>query len=269
MPRALWLLAAASLLASGCSMFQDKKAEFRPVSDADFGRLSPDQLGPVEGAREKLSIARDEAARAKLRLQQAENEAELARADQAMVKAAMQRAQAEQNVARRSNAPEAKARAQEAAAQAELQARSSRAHLSYANNLGAARRAELDAAEALVKVREAELEAAKLDALSQAGIPAATKYDASLFAARVAEVRKEYLEAQSEAKVRMAEAKQGENTWRTLHAQYQERVQTQTPAATATGSGSGQPAGQEEPATPAEPVPPPQAPPAEGAERGE
>lgn len=259
MPRALWLLAAASLLASGCSMFQDKKAEFRPVSEADFGRLAPDQLGPVEGAREQVFAARDEASRAKLRLQQAENEAELARADQAMVQAAMQRAKAEQNVARKSNAPEAKAKAQEAAAQAELQARSARAHLSYANKLGAARQAELDAAEALVKVREAELEQAKLDALSQAGIPAATKYDPSLFAARVAELRKEHLEAESEAKVRMGEAKQGENTWRTLHAQYQERVQSQ-PAATATGSGSERPTG-EEPAAPADPVPPPQAPP--------
>jgi hypothetical protein len=250
MPRALWLLAAA-LLAGGCSMFQDRKAEFRPVSDADYGRLAPDQLGPVTAARDQLFAARDEVARAKLRLQQAENEAELARADQAMVRAAVQRAKAEGKAARESNAPEAKAKAQEAAAQAELQARSARAHLAYANELGRARQAELDAAERLVKVREAELEQAKLQALSQAGIPAATKYDASLFAARVAEERKEHLEAQSEARVRFADAQKGENTWRTLHAQYEERVQGQ--GATATGAGS-------------EPVPAPQAPPAKGAE---
>ncbi|HYD42010.1 MAG TPA: hypothetical protein VEB43_14365 [Anaeromyxobacter sp.] len=251
MPRALWLLAAA-LLAGGCSMFQDRKAEFQPVSDADYGRLAPDQLGPVNAARDQLFAARDEVARAKLRLQQAENEAELARADQSMVKAAMQRAKAEGNVARKSNAPEAKAKAQEAAAQAELQARSARAHLAYANQLGRARQAELEAAEALVRVREAEHEQAKLQALSQAGIPAATKYDASLFAARVAEARREHLEAQSEARVRLAEAQKGENTWRTLHAQYEERVQGQTPA-TATGAGA----------------PGPQAPPAEGGEKAE
>ncbi len=243
MPRALWLLAAA-LLASGCSMFRDNKAEFRPVSDADYGRLAPEQLGPVTAARDQLFAARDEVARAKLRLQQAENEAELARADQAMVKAAKQRAKAQGNIARSSNAPAAKAKAQEAAAQAELQARSARAHLAYANQLGRARQEELEAAERLVRVREAELEQAKLQALSEAGIPAATKYDASLFAARVAEVRRQHLEAESKAKVRLAEARKGENTWRTLHAQYQERVEGQ---ATATGSGSEAPAPQAPP----------------------
>ncbi len=246
MPRAHWLLAAA-LLASGCSMFQDGKAEFQPVSEADFGRLGPDQLGPVTAARDQVFAARDEVARAKLRLQQAENEVELARADQAMVKAAMQRAKAEGRIARKSNAPEAKAKAQEAAAQAELQARSARAHLAYANELGRARQAEVEAAEQLVRVREAELEQAKLQALSQAGIPAATKYDASLFATRVAEARKDHLEAESKARVRVADARKGENTWRTLHAQYEERVQGQGPA-TATGSGTGVPAPQAPPA---------------------
>lgn len=262
MSRALPTLAAALVFSSGCSMFQDKQAEFKPVSDADYGRLTPDQLGPMHAAREQLFAARDEAARSKLRIQQAENEVELARADQAMANAARENAKAEGNVARKSNAPEAKAKAQESAARAELQARSARAHVAYANQLGRARHEEQAAAEALVRVREAELEEAKLVSLSQAKIPAATKYDASLFAARVAERRKEYLEKEAEGKARMAEARAGEDTWRILHGQYQARVEGPTPAA-ATGSGTEQPVKAGEPAAPA---PAPQAPPPRDAE---
>jgi hypothetical protein len=258
MARALRMFAATLLFVSGCSMFQGHKAEYQPVSDADYGRLSPDQLGPLNSARDRLSEATDEVARVKLRAQQADNEVELARADQAMANAAKELASAELKSAGKSNAPDAKAKAQEDAARAELQSRSARAHLAWANQVGKARDAELQAAERLVKVREAELEQAKLESLVQAKIPAAAKYDASLFEARVAEARKEYLEAEADAKARMSDARQGENTWRTLHAQYRERMLGATPAATASGSGADETPEQTEP-TPAAPQAPPPA----------
>lgn len=220
-------LALAVFLVAGCSMIHRNRAEFKPVSEADFGRLQPNQLGPVDQARSAVFGAHDEVSRAKLRLQQAENEVEMARADQTAARAVQQRAQAQQDAAKNSNDPSAKAQSQEAAAAAELQARSAQGHMAYAQKLVAARQAEVDAADRHVAVREAELERARLTALTEAGVPAATKYNPATFDARVAGAQQEYAQRKADADQRLSEAQQNENAWRALHAQYQARMQGQ------------------------------------------
>lgn len=253
----LLALASVMLAAGGCSMFHgSSKAEYKPVSDTDFGRLQPQQLGPVDAARTAVFGARDEVARAKLRLQQAENEVEMARADQTAARAAKQRAAAQADAASKSQDPYAKAGAQEAAAQAELQTRSAQAHMAYSQRLVAARQADLDAAERQVTLREAELEKAKFTALTQAGIPASTKYNPSTFDAHVAGAQQEYAQRRADADQRLQEARQTENAWRTLHAQYTQRVQGRGQTATGTGAAGGPaapPAGGGRPAPPPSP----------------
>jgi hypothetical protein len=256
MARGSWLLVVASLLAGGCSMIRGKHAQFKPVSEPDYGRLQPNQLAPVDAARAAVSSANDEVARAKLRLEQASNDVEMARADLTAAQAATQRAQAQGDAAASSNDPNAKARAQEAAAEAELQTRSAKAHLAYGQRLVEARQAEIDTAEKEVALRQAELDKAKLTALSQARIPAASKYDPATFDARVAGAQKDYSEQRAEADRRMHAAKQAENAWRTLHAQYQARIQGQ-PAGTGAGPAAPPPPSPAPPPPPRAQTPPP------------
>lgn len=217
-------LAAVALLA-GCSAVHGRHSGYRPVADTDYARLRPDQLGPVDQARVAEGAARDEVARAKLRLEQAQSEIAMARADQTAARAAGQRAAAQRDRALSSNAPAARAGAQEAAAEAELQARAAQAHMAYAQRLVEARRAEREAADRLVVVRQAELERARLSALAQAGVPAATKYDPAAFDARVADAQRDYQQRRADAAQRLDLAQQNENAWRVLHAQYQARVE--------------------------------------------
>jgi len=247
------VLAAATLLGGGCSMVRGHRAEFKPVSEADYGRLKAGQLGPVDGARAAAAAARDEVARAKLRLQQAEDEIALARADQTAARAATQRADAQVSAANDSNDPTAKAQAQEASAEAVLHSRSAQAHMAYAQRLTEARQAEVDAAEQLVKVRDAQLEKSRLTALTEAGLPAASKYNAASFDARVSGEQQRYSQRRADADQRMHVAMQNENAWRTLHAQYQARVQG--PAGKLVG-GTGTAAPQQPPPAPAQPATP-------------
>ena len=258
----------AALTASGCAMFHHGRAEFKPVSDADFGRLAPDQMGPVDAARGQVFAAGDAVSRATLRLEEAKHEAELAQAEQTSARADKERARAEQDAAQSSNAPDVKARAQESAVRAELHARATQAHAAYAQRLLQARQAELDAAGAHVKVREAELERAKLTALAQAGIPAATKYDPAPFDAHVADAQRDYQQDWARASSALREADQTRNAWVALNQQYQARLQG---AAAQTGTGTSQ--GPLAPGTsptdaseavnaPASPPPAPPAPPA-------
>ncbi|HET6440199.1 MAG TPA: hypothetical protein VFG59_19200 [Anaeromyxobacter sp.] len=257
---------AGALLFCGCAMFHHRGPQFKPISDTDYGRLAPSQLGPVDQARSRLFEANDSVARAKLELEKAQHEGELARADQTAARADTERARAEQDAAHSSNDPTAKARAQEDQADAELRTRSAQGHAAYAQRLVEARQAEVEAATQLVNVRQAELERAKLTALSQARIPAATKYDPAPFDAHVADAEQAYQQARASASEAGHAADQARNDWSTLDQQYQARIHGQagegtagaTPPPGQQGTGS---AGAPASPPPAPPPPPPAAPP--------
>jgi hypothetical protein len=240
-------LAAVSTL-TGCSMFQ-RGPRFQPVSEADFGRLSPAQMGPVDSARGELFSAHDAVARAKLRLQEVQQEPARARADETAARAELQRAGAELDAAASSADPGAKARAKELDAAARLRAQAARAHTGFAQRQVDARQAEVDMGEARVEVAEAELERAKLTALRQARIAAATKYDAAPFDAHVAQAEKGFQDARARAAEAARRSDQSRFAWSTLTQQYQARVQGESPPA---GTGAGQ-------ALPVAPPPPPPA----------
>jgi hypothetical protein len=229
---------AAALIVSACAMFRGGgNPKFTPVSDADYGRLAPGQMAPVDAARGQTFAARDAAARAKLRLEEAQHESELAQAEQTAARADTEHARAEQDAAASSKAPDVLARAQESAVRAELHRRAAQAHAAYAQKLMAARQAEADAADDQVKVRDAELDRSKLTALSQAGIPAATKYSPASFDARVAEAQRKYQEAKARADDAVHQANQTHNDWMALNDQYRQRLQG---SAAQTGTGTAQ-----------------------------
>ena len=266
-------LLASVLAVTSCALFHGSGPKFQPVSDADYGRLAAGQMAPVDAARRQVTAARDASARARLRLEEAEHEAQLAQADQTAARADSERSLAEQGAASSSKAPDVVAQAQEAAARAELRRRAAQAHAAYAQRLVGARQAEVEAADDQVAVREAELDRAKLTALSQADIPAATKYNPASFDARVADAQKRYQEARAKANDSLHQADQTHSAWLALNDQYQQRLQGPT-AQGGTGAAAPlqpgtAPTGPDEAArAPAAPPSPPPAPPAPPAPQG-
>jgi hypothetical protein len=187
---ALGLAGLAAL--SGCRSASSRGPAYRPVSEADFGRLEAGQTGPVDAARADLALARDEVARAERRAADARHEIEFARADETAARAERERATAEMRVAHESADPRALARAQDLADGAEIRSRAAAEHLAYAQRLVEARDAARDATRARVALAEAALERARLAALEQAGIPAASKYDPRPLDALEAERRRAF-----------------------------------------------------------------------------
>jgi hypothetical protein len=157
------------------------EARSSTVSDADVGRLAPEQEGLVHQARQALDVARDARSRTSLRLQQAQNEEGTAKADQQAAEADQKVADAQQKVANDSRAPDALEKARQLQEQAKAHKQVADLHVEYASKLIDERKAEMQAAERQVEVAQARVEWSKLQALEQARNPAATKYDAGRF----------------------------------------------------------------------------------------
>jgi hypothetical protein len=151
------------------------EARSSTVSEADVGRLGPEQEGLVDEARQALATARDARSRTTLRLQQAQNEEGTAKADQQGADADQKVADAQQKVANDSRAPGALEKARHLQEQAKAHKQAADLHLEYANKLLDERKAEVQAAEQQVRVAQARVEWSKLQALEQANNPAAAK----------------------------------------------------------------------------------------------
>jgi chromosome segregation ATPase len=213
---------AVAVLASAALACAGSKAQ-KPVtvSDADYGRLQPDQTQPVDQARADLGNARDALARAKLRHNQAKSQAGFAESDMQSAEAARTRAETLAKAARASADPAQIEQARAAGEAAELRRRTAQAHAQYANSLDQTRAAEVTAAERRVAYEEARVEQAKLQALQQAKVPAATKYQAAELEARVANARKEMDDAQNKARTLESELANVEKQWQELNRQMQ------------------------------------------------
>jgi colicin import membrane protein len=221
MNRIALALALAALAGCATAHRGGSTVDGAAVSEADLGRLSPEQMAPVNQARQQVMAARDELSRATLRQQQVANEQGQARADRTAADADQQRAEAEQKAANEGREPAALQRAQQLQQQASLRRQAADARLDWANKFNAARAAQLVAAQRNVQVAEAQLEMAKLQALHGANIPAAAKYDAGKFQQRMNEAQQAY--QQSFAKARQAEtdALTAQQRWNGLNQQLQ------------------------------------------------
>ncbi|ACL63584.1 conserved hypothetical protein [Anaeromyxobacter dehalogenans 2CP-1] len=222
--RAAFAAGMALAVLASCRTVQTRQ-DFTPVSDADFGRLGPDQLGPVGPARADAAAAHDAVARAKLRLQEAKREQGYAEADRTAAEADLQRAATEAKGANSAGDTAWKARAQALADTAGLRRQAADAHLVFAKRLAEARQADVDAAEAHADAAQARLEQAKLQALARAGIPAAGKYDARRFDAHLAKAVAAEREAQARAGETGRAAVAAEDGWRALQRRWEARSQ--------------------------------------------
>ncbi|HET9594566.1 MAG TPA: metal ABC transporter permease [Anaeromyxobacteraceae bacterium] len=165
------------------------QAKSSTVSEADVGRLGPEQEALVDQARQGQAGARDALSRTTLGLQQARNEENTAKADQQAATADQKVADAQQRVADDSRAPDALEKARQLQERAKAHKQVADLHVDYANKLIDERKAEVQAAEQHVKVAEARVEWSKLQALEQANNPDAGKYDAGRFQTAVNEAQ--------------------------------------------------------------------------------
>jgi chromosome segregation ATPase len=191
------------------------------VSDEDFARLPPGQMGPVDQARAQLRKSQDDLARVKLQAQQVSHEDDLAKAEQTAADAKIQQAQAQLKMAQDRGDQKAIAQANRAVETAKLQRQAADAHLDYVNKLASARQAQVEAAQGRVGLMQARVEQAKLQALQQAGIPAASKYDPAVFRRNVADAEVAYSQAQGKARDQMAQAQASLQQWHKLRGEYQ------------------------------------------------
>jgi colicin import membrane protein len=224
MKRSALALAALAALACGTSKKQQVQQKPVTVSEADYGRLDPSQTQLVDQARADRGRANDELARAKLRQADAQHEDSLARADLTAADAEKARAEARTRMAKESNDPRAIEQARDLTEVAALRRRTAEARAAWAKEIREARDAEVAAAERRVAYEDARVEQAKLQALQQAQVPAATKYDPAPMDARVATARRDLEAAEGAARQQLAEAGNAERAWRELDRQLQARL---------------------------------------------
>jgi colicin import membrane protein len=212
------------------------EAKSSTVSEADVGRLGPEQEALVDQARQALANAGDALSRTNLRLQEAQNEEGTAKADQHAAESDQKVADAQQKVANDSRAPDALEKARQLQEQAKAHKLAADAHLEYANKLIDQRKAEMQAAEQQVKVAQARVEWSKLQALEQAKNPAATKYDPGRFQTEVSDAQGNLDKAVQKAHDLEAQATAARQRWEDS----QRRLQAQDEGSgNQTGTGSG------------------------------
>jgi hypothetical protein len=214
----LAMLAGASL-ALACASSQKTEAPKAEVLDADYGRLAPNQTAVVEAARRSEMAARDDLARAQVRLRAAEHEMELAQADAPAVEADRKRAEAEAKMATESREPIAVDRASGAKQAADLHERAAKAHTDYAGKLKEACAAEATAAQTRLDASTARVDQAKLRAMQSAGVPAAQKYDPMSFDKAVNDATEKQAGAEAEALQKRQQAVTAERQWDDLQRQ--------------------------------------------------
>jgi len=230
----LWIAAALALLAACAGMGGSKGTSEATVPDADLGRLAQGQMGPVDEARQFLGSARNEQARAKLHVQEVQNEGKLATADAQSAKADADRAAVQAKVANESRDPGQLEQARVMKQSADAKKRAADARADYAKKLTAARQTSLSAADQQVALGEARLERAKLAALQQANVPAAGKYDMAKFDGRVSAAQKSFDQALQKARAQESQAMAAQQAW----VDAQRQIQTQ---AVQTGIGTAKP----------------------------
>jgi hypothetical protein len=211
---------ALALAVTGCA---STGSQGQKVAEADVGRLGPSQMALVDEARQYVASARDELNRSKLRLQDSQHELVRAEADQQAAGAVATRAEVENKLASESRDPAQLERARRLQEQAQLQKAAADAHVDYAKRLNQANEASLDAANQQVQLAEARLEWSKLQAMQQASIPAASKYEAGKFQSHANDSQKSFDGALKRARELHGQADASQQRWRDAQRRLQAR----------------------------------------------
>lgn len=204
-------------LAAGCATASaTRSGSSSTVSDSDFARLAPNEVGPADDARSELALARDELGRDKLSMVNDQHEGDLARSDQGSAKADMSRADAERGIGKDSNEPAQKQQARDDTEAARQGKEVADARLAYSKRLATAQADQVKAAERKVDLMTEKLNLAKLQSLEEASIPAAGKYDHPALVKRVEIAQRDYDQATAIAATSSRESIASKEHWQDL-----------------------------------------------------
>jgi hypothetical protein len=199
-------------MAAGCA----RNAASGKVSEADYARLDASQTRRVDEARSQLALARDELGRAKLGVVTDQHEGELARSDQASAAADVSRAAAETRIGKDSNEPGQLQQARDDTQTAQRCKEVADARLAYSKKLATSQSARVAAAERKVDLMTEKLNLAKLQALEDAAVPAAGKYDRATTMQQVVDAQRAHDRATATAATASSETTAAKDLWQEL-----------------------------------------------------
>lgn len=203
--------------AAGCAGTSAvSKAPPSTVSDSDYGRLAAGQTRPVDEARAQLALAQDELGRAKLSVVNDQHLGDLARSDQAVASAEAGRAAAETKIGKESNEPGQMQQARDATQVAETSRQAADARLAYSKLLATSQAAHVTALERKVDLMAEKVNVAKLQALDDAAVPAAGKYDRATAMQHVVDAQRAFDAASSKAASAASESAAAKERWQKL-----------------------------------------------------
>lgn len=228
------VMTLAIAMAAGCATSGGNRSG--SVSDVDFAKVPTSQMGPVDQARQSVSRAGDEQARAELRLREAGREDQLATADVNAAQALADQARTMSQVATENRDAKKLEQSRALMEQAGAQRRAADARSDYATKLIAARQASKVAADKQRALADAKLDLAKLQALRKADTQAANKYDIGAHEQRVQQAQAGLDSAQQQARDQQWWAQQAQRVY--ADAQRELRAQTSATGSSQTGTGS-------------------------------
>lgn len=167
---------AAGLWLGGCAGSRESM-----VGDSDVGRLSSNQLGPIDRAQRELDRAKQGEAKASLALDAAKSQVAMATPGLKVADADIESAKAALATAQDSGDPNRIQSAQHQLRLGETFKKSQRAKIDYLAREQTLREDQVAAAKERIDLATARLEQSKFFALQQAGNPAAHKYKAGIF----------------------------------------------------------------------------------------
>jgi hypothetical protein len=215
--RLLITFIAALAIATGCAgNSASSKAPPSIVSDSDYGRLAAGQTRLVDDARAQLALAQDELGRAKLSVVNDQHMGDLARSDQAVASAEASRAAAQTRIGKESNEPAEMQLARDATQAAQTSQQVADARLAYSQQLATSQAAQVTAMERKVDLMTEKVNVAKLQALDDAAVPAAGKYDRAAALQRVVDAQHAFDSASANAASSASETTIAKEHWRKL-----------------------------------------------------
>ena len=176
-----WTVAAAGLWLGACATTEPTGIAGPMVSSADMGRLSPQQLHPVDEAQAQFFRAQQARNRAALQLQDAKNQVAVTEPRVQAADADIKAAEAHLDAAKQSGDPRSIGAAQHELDVARLEKQAREANIDYLNHEVSYRDAALTLSSRQVDLADARLQQSKLLALQQAHNPAANKYSSAAF----------------------------------------------------------------------------------------
>jgi colicin import membrane protein len=226
--RAVIGAAAVAGLAGGCAT--SKSASAPEIKDDWVARVPPEQMGPVNDARDSKRKAEDDVARAEVAVKDAKNELDVAKNRHAAQKKMGDAERAALKAAQDRGDPQALTSATQRTQRAELQEKVQKAVVDFGQQRVEAREAALDLAKAELKLKENTLARVEYEALSARKDTRVQDVDPQSFVAATQQREADIAQRKAKLNQEESELRTARENWQRLNEQLQAAGEATTPA---------------------------------------